>query len=230
MGVLKRWWRYVRPVVLSGVVYTLARLVGLTLRFRTEGMGPFKELSCGWIVTGWHGRSLLAVNFFRKRGAYVIISLSRDGEMQNRVFRWFGFKTIRGSTGRGGARAAIESIKVLRKGAGMTVSPDGPRGPSGVVQNGVMLMAQKSGAALVPVGFSASPRWLAPTWDRYLVPWPFAKVLLVFGEPRFVPPEASPDEVEALRLELQAEMHRLQADAERKLGIRAAELPRCPEA
>ncbi|MCB8933672.1 MAG: lysophospholipid acyltransferase family protein [Chthonomonadaceae bacterium] len=221
---MKRAWRYIRPIVLSGLVYGLARLLGLTLRFRTEGMEPFKALTCGWIVTGWHGRSLLAVNFFRKRGAYVIISLSRDGEMQNRVFRWFGFKTIRGSTGRGGARAAIESIRVLRKGAGMTISPDGPRGPSGVVQNGVMLMAQKSGAALVPVGFSAHPRWLAPTWDRYLVPWPFAKVLLVFGEPLYVPPEATADEVEVLRLKLEEQMHQLQADADRRLGVQPCEV------
>lgn len=219
---MKRAWRYIRPIVLSGLVFTVARLLGMTLRFRTEGIERFEGLRCGWIVTGWHGRSLLAANFFRKQGAYVIISLSRDGEMQNRVFGWFGFKTIRGSTGRGGARAAIESIKVLRKGAGMTISPDGPRGPSGIVQSGVMLMAQKSGAALVPVGFSASPRWLAPTWDRYLIPWPFAKALLVFGEPLFVPADATPDQVEALRLQLEEEMHRLQAEAERKLGVQTA--------
>lgn len=218
---MKRAWRYIRPIVLSGLVFAVARLLGMTLRFRTEGIERFEGLRCGWIVTGWHGRSLLAANFFRKQGAYVIISLSRDGEMQNRVFGWFGFKTIRGSTGRGGARAAIESIKVLRKGAGMTISPDGPRGPSGIVQSGVMLMAQKSGAALVPVGFSASPRWLAPTWDRYLIPWPFAKALLVFGEPLFVPTDATPDQVEALRLQLEGEMHRLQAEAERKLGVEA---------
>lgn len=219
---MKRAWRYIRPIVLSGLVFTVARLLGMTLRFRTEGIERFEGLRCGWIVTGWHGRSLLAANFFRKQGAYVIISLSRDGEMQNRVFGWFGFKTIRGSTGRGGARAAIESIKVLRKGAGMTISPDGPRGPSGIVQSGVMLMAQKSGAALVPVGFSASPRWLAPTWDRYLIPWPFAKALLVFGEPLFVPADATPDQVEELRLQLEGEMHRLQAEAERKLGVQTA--------
>ncbi|MGC5340985.1 DUF374 domain-containing protein, partial [Escherichia coli] len=77
--------------------------------------------------------------------------------MQNRVFTHLGFKVIRGRTGRGGVRAAVEAIKTLRSGATMAMTPDGPRGPSAVLQDGVIFMAQKSGAALVPVGISARP-------------------------------------------------------------------------
>lgn len=79
-------------------------------------------------------------------------------------------------------------------------------------------MAQKAGAALVPVGVSARPRWLAPTWDRYLVPWPFARAIMIFGDPIDVPQEASEEEFEAIRLRFESEMHRLEREAEAAMG------------
>ncbi|HZH98856.1 MAG TPA: DUF374 domain-containing protein, partial [Fimbriimonadaceae bacterium] len=148
---MKQWWRDRRPYVVSGGVYFAARLIGKSLRLRVEGHERLAEIEGGKIVCGWHGRSLIPANFFKGKGVWAIISLSRDGEMQKRIFTKFGFQIIRGSTGRGGARAAVESIRVLRTGDTMAVTPDGPRGPSGVVQPGVILMAQKSGAALIPV-------------------------------------------------------------------------------
>jgi lysophospholipid acyltransferase (LPLAT)-like uncharacterized protein len=102
----------------------------------------------------------------------------------------------------------------------MAFTPDGPRGPSGVVQEGIMLMAKKSGAAIVPVGVSARPRWLAPTWDRYMVPLPFSRAVMVFGGPMHVPEGADEEELERLRLELQEQMHSLEAEAERRMGWR----------
>ncbi len=206
---------------MSDLLYLIVRSIGMTLRIRTENFAAVKALPGGCVISGWHGRSFVAANFFRGKGMWVIISHSRDGDIQNRIFSRLGFKTIRGSTGRGGVRAAIEAIKVLRDGAWMALTPDGPRGPSGVVQPGVMTMAQKSGAALVPIGISARPRWLVRTWDRYMIPWPFAKALMIFGEPMFVPKDAAPEEVESLRLALEGEIHRLEAEAERKVGVRA---------
>lgn len=220
MDLVKQWWRNVRPLLISDLAYFFVRLVGMTLRIRTENYDAVTSLAGGCIISGWHGRSFVAANFFRNQGVWVIISHSRDGEIQNRIFTRLGFNTIRGSTGRGGARAAIESIRALRDGGRMALTPDGPRGPSGIVQPGIMTMAQKSGAALVPIGISARPRWLVPTWDRYMIPMPFAKCLMVYGEPIFVTKDASPDEIEAVRLKLEGEMHRLQAEAERKVGVR----------
>ncbi|HVL38605.1 MAG TPA: lysophospholipid acyltransferase family protein [Fimbriimonadaceae bacterium] len=207
-----------RPYVLSGLIYAIARSIGLTLRIRTIGYREVEAIPGGKIYAGWHGRTLIAANLFKGKGVWTIISQSRDGEMQNRIFKKFGFNTIRGSTGRGGVRAAVEAIKVLRQGATMAFTPDGPRGPSGVVQGGIMLMAQKAGAALVPVGVSARPRWLAPTWDRYLVPWPFARAIMIFGDPIDVPQEASEEEFEAIRLRFESEMHRLEREAEAAMG------------
>lgn len=216
---LKQWWRNVRPYVLSSLIYGLARTLGRTIRLEVQGFEKVKDLPHGKIYAGWHGVTLIPANFLKGRGAWVIISHSRDGEMQSRIFSKFGFQIIRGSTGRGGERALVESIRVLRKGGEMAMTPDGPRGPSGVVQPGVVMMARKSGAALIPVGISAKPAWRAPTWDRYLVPYPFAKGIFAFGEPIYLSENADEEEQERVRLQLEEAIHAMQTDVERQLGV-----------
>jgi lysophospholipid acyltransferase (LPLAT)-like uncharacterized protein len=211
---MKRQWRSIRTKVLPPVLYAFVRLLGWTLRIESHDYERLGDIGRGVIFAGWHGRTLVPALFFRKKGVWTIISRSRDGNVQNAVFTRLGFNTIRGSTGRGGVKAAAESIRVLKKGATMAFTPDGPRGPSGVVQGGVVLMAKKSGAALVACGVSASHKWHVPTWDSYMVPWPFARCVLVFGDPIFVSKDASDEEVEAARGKLEAEIHRVQKSAD----------------
>lgn len=217
MEKLKDRWRIVRPHVITGLAYWVLRTICATLRVRTRG---FEKIQGAAIYCGWHGRSMIYANHFRGKGLWVIISQSRDGEMQAGIFRRLGYQIIRGSTGRGGVRAAVEAIRALREGGSLAMTPDGPRGPSHVVQGGVMLMAQKSGAALVPVGVAANPRFLAKSWDRYMVPMPFGKGLIVAGDPIFVPAGASEAEIETLRQRLEDEINRLEVETERELGVK----------
>jgi lysophospholipid acyltransferase (LPLAT)-like uncharacterized protein len=199
------------------LIVALVKALGRTLRTTSV---DFPADDSKMIFCGWHGRSLPFANYFRNRSYWVIISSSRDGDMQNTIFHRLGFQTIRGSTGRGGARAAIESIRVLRDGGTMAITADGPRGPSGVIQAGAVVMAQKSGAKLIPVGISARPRMLVKSWDRYMVPAPFARAILIFGDPIEVPRSASEEELEEFRLRLESECHRLEAVAEAEMGHR----------
>lgn len=215
---IKAWWRSKRPAVLSFPIFAIVRMIGATVRIETPGYDKFSDMRKSIIFAGWHGRTLLAANFFRGKGIWTIISQSNDGDLQNRIFKRFGFHTIRGSTGRGGAKALIECIKILRTGATMAFTPDGPRGPSGVVQDGIMVMAQKSGAVLVPVGVSASRRWLAPTWDKYMIPKPFSRAVMIFGDPIEVPQDGSPEAIELARTTLEKAMHELEQEAERRMG------------
>lgn len=216
---MKAWWRRVRPRVLSGPVAALVRLIGITLRIKTVDEEKFEGVPGGKILCGWHGRSSIAGAKYRDRGFWVIISLSKDGEIQNRIFQRLGFNTIRGSTGRGGERALVESIRALREGAIMAITPDGPRGPTGVAQPGVLLMAKKSGCALVPVGISSRPRiLLKKAWDSHMIPVPFGKSMMVFGDPYYIAKDATDEQVEEIRLNLQRDMHSLQDEAERGLG------------
>jgi lysophospholipid acyltransferase (LPLAT)-like uncharacterized protein len=215
---LKAWWRSKRPAVLSFPIFAIVRLIGMTVKIETPGYDRYRQMQQSMIFAGWHGRTLLAANFFRGKGIWTIISQSNDGDLQNRIFKRFGFHTIRGSTGRGGAKALIECIKILRAGATMAFTPDGPRGPSGIVQDGIMVMAQKSGAILVPVGVSATRRWLAPTWDKYMIPKPFSRAVMIFGEPIHVPQNGTAEEVESARKALETAMHELERQAEQKMG------------
>jgi len=215
---LKQRWRNIRPYILGPFIYFVARIIGLTIRIKAIGYDKIRALEGGKIMAGWHGRTFVAAHFFRKQGVWTIISQSKDGDMQDIIFRGFGFKTIRGSTGRGGVKAAIESIEVLKKGAVMAFTPDGPRGPTKIVQGGIMLMAKKSGAWIVPVGVSANKYKLAPTWDSYMVPRLFATCVMVFGDPMKVEKGLTEQELETARQSLESEMNRLEAEAESSVG------------
>lgn len=197
-----------KKILLAKVAVFLIRNVSRTLRLKVEGWDRYDGKDSKLILCGWHGKSFIFANQFRKRGYWVIISQSNDGDIQDMVFRTLGYQSIRGSTGRGGIRAALQGVKALREGGVMAITPDGPRGPSKVVQGGVMLMAQKSGAGLVPVGIHARPAWFAKSWDSYMFPFPFAKAKMIFGEPIFVAENATEEEVEAARSKLETEIER----------------------
>lgn len=215
MDSLKRWWRNVRPHVLSGLASIIVRFLAFTIRVESVGCPATFDNA---IFCGWHGKTLLFSYRFRRRGWWVIISHSRDGEIQTKIFQRLGYQVIRGSTGRGGVRAAIEAIKALKAGGTMAMTPDGPRGPSGVVQGGVMLMAAKSGARLYPVGLAASPCIRVNSWDRYMVPMPFGKCVMVFGDPITVPKGADEATIEQIRVQFEDALHRMEAEAEGRFG------------
>lgn len=112
----------------------------------------------------------------------------------------------------------MEAVKVLKKGAVLCFTPDGPRGPSGIVQGGLMVMAKKSGQPIIPIGMSTNRRWLIKSWDRYMIPKPFSRGVMVFGEPIFVPSDATDDQVESLRQKAELAIHQAEIDAEAHFG------------
>lgn len=207
-----------RSRVLSWLLFQVVRLLYRTLRVRILNKERLDTGSKGAIFVTWHGRSLVPCNVFRNRGYWALISLSRDGELQNSVFRRFGFQTIRGSTGRGGVKGALQMARKVREGGVLAFTPDGPRGPTHKVQLGVILMAEKSGAPIIPLGISANRRWLMKSWDSYLVPKPFAHVPFLVGEPLFVPPSLDEAGRERYAAQLEVAINRLEREAERMAG------------
>jgi lysophospholipid acyltransferase (LPLAT)-like uncharacterized protein len=202
------------------VIYFVVRLIGATLRLRAYGEEQL-ETPGGKIVAGWHGRSFLAPLRWKNRGWYVLVSTSSDGEIMARLFTKFGFRILRGSTGRGGARAAVECAKVLRAGATLLYSPDGPRGPSHVMGEGTIWLARQGEASIIPAGAAASPRKLLNNWDHYLVPLPFAKGALTLGEPITVDKHAEAEQLETARRLAEEALDRMEAAAEGAVGNEA---------
>jgi lysophospholipid acyltransferase (LPLAT)-like uncharacterized protein len=202
---------------LGALIYLLARGLGRTLRLYVEGWEPIErhlQEGTGAVMVTWHGRTLIPANYMKGRGFWALISLSRDGEVQANIFQRFGFQILRGSTSRGGVRAALEAARVVKAGGILAFTPDGPRGPSQKFQPGALLIAQKAGVPLYPAGISAYPRILLPTWDRYLIPLPFARAAFLIGEPVFVPPDADKDDFARFAEQLEHAINMLEARAD----------------
>jgi lysophospholipid acyltransferase (LPLAT)-like uncharacterized protein len=178
--------------VATWVVWGLTSFIGHSSRLRVRGYERVQALrqQGGLALVTWHGRILLPIFFLRGQGNCAIASLSRDGELLHRVFLRFGGVSVRGSTGRNPVRALAGATKVLRQGGALTFTPDGPRGPAGKVQWGTLYMAQKSGCPIIPVGSAAWPCKQLASWDRFLLPYPFSRAAVTFGEPLWVPPHA----------------------------------------
>src|SRR5258707_3590842 len=120
--------------------------------------------------------------FHRNRGIAVLVSEHGDGEIIARILRDFGFRLIRGSTSRGAARALIAVDRELREGFDVGITPDGPRGPRHSVAPGALLAAHRAGAKLMPLAAHASAFWQLGTWDRFIIPKPFARIAVAYGD------------------------------------------------
>ena len=177
------------PPVTAGA----ARALGATLRLTCEGLEPLEPL---WtarrplIYAVWHARILMVpwlnARLARTHGARpvrVLASRSRDGELVARWVTRFGLRVTRGSSSRGGAEALRELTTAVRAGEDVAVVPDGPRGPRERLQAGVVVLAALTGAPVVPFGFAARPARRLASWDRFMVPLPFARAAAVFGKP-----------------------------------------------
>jgi lysophospholipid acyltransferase (LPLAT)-like uncharacterized protein len=139
-----------------------------------------------FILAFWHRHLLLMPYAYRGRRISVMISRSRDGERIARTVARFGIDAARGSSGppeKGGMAGMRDLLRKGKLGYDLAFTPDGPRGPLGVVQPGVILAAAASGFPVQPVAIAASRARRLRSWDRFLVPLPFAAVHLVYGEP-----------------------------------------------
>jgi lysophospholipid acyltransferase (LPLAT)-like uncharacterized protein len=212
----------IRGNLIGVLLWFIARMISLTIRLQTKNaeiMREFERNGKGAILITWHGRTMVPANYFRGRGYWALISLSRDGDIQNRIFKLFGFHTIRGSTGRGGVKAVLQMAKKVREGGILSYAPDGPRGPSHKVQEGTIFLAERCGCPVIPLGFSANPRILLKSWDSYLIPKFFAKGAMVLGDPIFVPPNMTDEQKQEIALKIEEAINQAEEEAERMVGI-----------
>jgi lysophospholipid acyltransferase (LPLAT)-like uncharacterized protein len=135
------------------------------------------------IVSCWHARLLMTPFILGQWSGPVIISDHKDGERIAAVFKKFGLHASRGSSSKGGARALLKIIRLAKEGASPGITPDGPRGPAQVVKAGVAQLAIKSGLPVLPVCYACNRFWRLSSWDKFYIPKPFAKGIVVVGEP-----------------------------------------------
>lgn len=190
------------------IIVLLIRILGRTIRWKKRY--EFSK-DRGKIYALWHGHALALTLYGMDRGIYTMASRSKDGEIAARIAEGLGYKVVRGSTeeGRvekGGRRGAIQLIKALRNGGNVAVTVDGPKGPAYKVQKGVVFLAQKTGAPIVPAVIRLERYKVLRTWDSMLVPLPFTKAEALIGDEITVRKE---DDLEEKRLELERALSEL---------------------
>lgn len=201
----------------SSVGPILIFLLGKTLRIKwigEENLNPIREDKGRVLYAFWHGRMLILSYSHRWQKIHVLISQHRDGELIACIIERLGFATIRGSTTRGGAKAIFEMAKKGVDGYDVAITPDGPKGPRFRVQPGTIYIAQRSGLPIIPVTNSAKSRWTLSSWDGFLIPKPFSKAVIMIGEPIYVSPESTPQELEEKKEELEKKLVELTQKAD----------------
>ena len=175
------------------------RLLAMTWRVtfvNPEVVSDLRARKQPFIYVLWHGQLLPLLWTHRARDIAVIISEHRDGEIIARIAQSIGFRTVRGSTSRGAARALLAASREIDAGYEVAVTVDGPRGPAGVVTPGAPVIAHRTGAPMVPTAASASRAWRLRSWDRFQIPKPFARVVVAYGAPITVQADTPRDAAE----------------------------------
>ena len=134
------------------------------------------------VLTLWHGQ-MLPILWAHRQPTGVMISEHKDGEIIARIVGRFGFFGVRGSSSRGGTRALLEAVQVLKRGADMAITPDGPRGPRHSFAAGALVLAHRAGVPVVSLVAHVDRKWQLRSWDGFEIPKPFARVTIEYGEP-----------------------------------------------
>lgn len=194
----------VAPPVASGIIKVLAATMKLEF-LHEERVRQFWDKDEKVIIAFWHNRLLLMGLCYRGKGIRILISQHKDGELIARVMEIFGFGTVRGSSTRGGAQAMREMIRAVKE-SDIGITPDGPRGPKYVVQEGTIALARLTGRPIIPLTFGSSRKKVFASWDAFNLPYPFSRGAFLWGEPLYVPKDA---DLEEKRKELETKLREM---------------------
>jgi lysophospholipid acyltransferase (LPLAT)-like uncharacterized protein len=204
------------------LVFLLVRSVAATLRYRwNDRSGLYDEAKMGQaIYCVWHNRLALCLipyfGYARKRnntpGMAAMVSASKDGAFLTAVLERFKVQPVRGSSSRRGSQALLELTTWSERGYDLAITPDGPRGPCYVVQQGIMSLAQVTGLPIIPFSYYLDWKIRARSWDRFQIPLPFSRCELNVDKPIRIPRDASDAEREELRKHLERTLKELSRD------------------
>ncbi len=201
-----------------------AALAALERSLRVEFVGA-EHLFDRWhrervILAFWHNRVLLMPLAAQGQPVCILISYSRDGELAARALARWGIEAVRGSASRGGTRGFLQLVHAYRQGYHLAVVPDGPRGPRYQVKRGVLHLAKATGAPVFPVTYSASRFVQLKSWDRLLIPLPFARIRYYVDAPLCIARDSTEEELEQSRAELERRLLALTDRADRETARR----------
>lgn len=211
-------WKDRMIIRLADVAFFFAiSLIGRTLRWETAGEDHLASVESAGrvpIYCLWHDRIFAGTYYLRDRRIVVLTSQSLDGEYIARFLKRFGFGTVRGSSTRGGVRAMVEAVRLMRRGTPMAFTVDGPRGPRYEVKRGPIALAKKTGNPMLPFSVECVSFWTINSWDKLQIPKPFTRARFTYAAPIYVQSDADDAVMEAHRIGLQNALNQLVADGE----------------
>ncbi|MFL5401397.1 MAG: lysophospholipid acyltransferase family protein [Gemmatimonadales bacterium] len=179
------------PVVARPVVVPLVRTLARSWRINLDHEERWRALREGGrplVFLLWHEALLPLLWQHRHQGIAIVVSEARDGQYLSDLAGSLGYRAVRGSSTRGGARALLGAVRELRAGRSIAFTPDGPRGPRRELKAGVVAAAQRGGGVIVPIHAEADRAWRLHSWDRFMIPKPLARVSIIYGRPFEVAP------------------------------------------
>jgi len=192
-------------------------LLGKSLKIKwigEENLKPIREKKGKVLYAFWHGRMLILSYSHRGKKVQVLISQHQDGEIIARIIERLGFGTVRGSSSHGGFKAVLQMANKAKNGYDLAITPDGPKGPPFQVQPGTAYIAQRSEIPILPITNSAEKVWTLKSWDRFIIPKPFSKVVIIIGKPIYIPGELTSEQIDLKNLELQENLNLLTEKAD----------------
>lgn len=197
-------------IVIPRIIRFMVLFLDLTYRktwIGLENLDDLKRNNQNWIYASWHNNILMDALVLKNQNLISLVSSSTDGRIAARVLELMGNQTISGSSSRNGTKALLSMIKHINSGQKGAITPDGPRGPRYKLQEGIITIARKTGAPLVPIHIEATNQWVfEKSWDKHKLPRPFATVVISVGKPFRVSSKLNRLELEKTRLEFETKM------------------------
>jgi lysophospholipid acyltransferase (LPLAT)-like uncharacterized protein len=223
----KKLKRRLQTLLLGPLVRLLFAIIWSSCRVRVEGEANIDELVQSgkpFIPCYWHQHHFYCSWYMRRlirRGLKIgfLISPSRDGDIPAKLARAWGGIVVRGSTTRTGAQAMRDMYKIIVKdGVSPVTTSDGPQGPIHIFKLGDILLAQFTQAPLLPLSYAASRAWQLNSWDKFLIPKPFAKIVVTIGEPVTIPKGLPAEDLEPFRLQMENALKSLTEKSQHQVG------------
>ena len=167
----------------------------------------------------WHGRMVMQPFMKPPRPMFVLISHHNDGALITATMRWFGIDSVRTARKKGGTPAIRELLAVTERGDNIAITPDGPRGPFQKAAEGAAYVAMRTGYPIVPLAFSATRHWRLRSWDKFMIPKFFTKLVFITADPMRIAADSDDDALTAATAALQHTLADITAQADTACGV-----------